>query len=138
MTSEKGLPVSDSSTEGTLGRSDTVSEKKSRILEKLKTLYGPITLICETENVTEKNRVETKRKSGREILRESESMYSDTSGSTWQSSGPPNYNLLHAVCYTTRRRGGREMERRKKPHTEETWRYTDPVYSKSHTTAKVY
>ena len=44
----------------------------------------------------------------REILRESESLYSDTSGSTWQSSGPPNYNLLHAVCYTTRTRGEEE------------------------------
>lgn len=62
----------------------------------------------------------------REILRESEKLYSDTSGSTWQSSGPPNYNLLHAVCYTTMTRGEeedvrwREEEETTHTHTEET------------------
>lgn len=62
----------------------------------------------------------------REILRESESLYSDTSGSTWQSSGPPNYNLLHADCYTTRTR--EEEDVRWKEEEETTHRGDIEVY----------
>lgn len=71
----------------------------------------------------------------REILRESESMYSDTSGSTWQSSGPPNYNLLHAVCYTTRTRGEEEDVRWRggRNHTQRTHRGILILFTVNHT-----